>query len=152
MAKTKNYIFILWGQRFEEAVAALFVTELRQAGLLVKVVGLDFQHLSGAHGLSLLPDWTLSEALPHAAKAICVIIPCPPSDLFSFTNDPRLPEFFQQARSNQAYFIIKAATDPNATGTDLFPPDRVWFYPEGEGLLEFVHQLAAKLTRPGKPH
>jgi hypothetical protein len=145
MPKTRDYIFVLWGQRFEEAVAALFVTELRQAGLLVKVVGLDFQHLSGAHGLSLLPDWTLSEALPHAAKAICVVIPCPASDLVPFTSDPRLPEFFQQASANQAYFIIKAAPDQNSTGLNLFPPDQVWFYPEGEGLLEFVRQVGDRL-------
>ena len=40
MTISDSHIFVLWGNGFDEAMTAIFVTELRRAGLRVKVVGL----------------------------------------------------------------------------------------------------------------
>ncbi len=64
MPRTQDYVFVLWGDRFEEVAATIFVAELRQAGLRVKVVSLTRRRVNGGHGLALLPDLTLEEALP----------------------------------------------------------------------------------------
>ncbi len=67
--------FVLWADRFDETLAALFVAELRKAGLRVKLVSLVGQPSSGAYGLTLVPDLTLEQALPMAHQASCVVIP-----------------------------------------------------------------------------
>ena len=67
MSKTTSTIFVLWGHHFDEAVTAIFVTELRTAGVRVKVVGLEARTSAGAHGLSLVPDLALGQ-LPRLAQ------------------------------------------------------------------------------------
>ena len=69
MRKLNDYVLVLWAERFDEAAATIFVTVLREAGLRVKVVGLTPPPVSGAHGLALVPDLSLDQALPLAALA-----------------------------------------------------------------------------------
>ena len=69
MTKPVQYVFVLWGKGFYEASATIFVTELRRAGLRVKVVGLTQRRTSGAFGLALVPDVTLDQILLAASHA-----------------------------------------------------------------------------------
>jgi hypothetical protein len=154
MSKLNDYVCVLWGDRFEEAATAIFVTELRKTGLQVKLVGLNSRQLSGANGLKLLPDLTLGQALSRAAQAICVIIPCALTDFKLLKHDPRLGEFITQAQVNQARFIIKQSNEIEAADLDFLPRENVSTYPESEELLGFVRELAASLiavsdSRPG---
>lgn len=98
--------FVLWADRFDEALAALFVAELRKAGLRVKLVSLASQPSSGAYGLTLVPDLTLEQALPLVGQASCVVIPCGAAGLKRLKNDPRLQEFLVQAHNADAAFIV----------------------------------------------
>lgn len=106
MPTCKHYIFVLWGHNFDEQMATIFVTELRRAGWLVKVVGLTPGTLSGVHGLALLPDLTLGQALPLASRAVCIIIPTTSLDFDYLHTDPRLHNFIQQATVHGAQFVI----------------------------------------------
>jgi hypothetical protein len=54
-----DLILLLWSDRFDEAATAIFATELRQAGLAVKVVGLAGHQAAGSSGLVLGADLTL---------------------------------------------------------------------------------------------
>lgn len=145
MSKPNDYVCVLWGDRFEEATTAIFVTELRKTGLLVKLVGLNSRQLSGANGLKLLPDLTLGQALARAAQAICIIIPCALTDFKLLKHDPRLCEFISQAQINQARFVIKRSNEVEAADLGFFPKENVSTYPEGEDLLGFVRGLAESL-------
>lgn len=98
--------FVLWADRFDETLAALFVAELRKAGLRVKLVSLAGQPSSGAYGLTLVPDLTLEQALPMAPQASCVVIPCGDAGLKRLKNDPRLQAFLVQTHEAGATFII----------------------------------------------
>lgn len=85
-----SYIFVLWGEQFDEVLAVLAITTLRAAGQRVKVVGLHGPCAKGAHGLGLLADLTLDQALPLVAQASGVVIPCTMSDLARAERDPRV--------------------------------------------------------------
>jgi len=147
MPKSEDYVFVLWANEFEEATATIFVTELRRAGLRVKVVGLTQRRSNGIYGLALVPDLTLDETSPLALNAICVVIPCKSPRVKQLRNDPRLREFFYQAHSNRAKFVIGQLNETGIANLRLFPvsTDNVIVYPE-EDLVEFVRKLAGSLS------
>ncbi len=149
MSRLNDYIFVLWANKFEEATAAIFVTELRKAGLRVKVVGLTGRQTGGAYGLALSPDFTLEQALPLAANTSCLIIPCPLQIAKRLKNDPRLPDFIGQVRSNKAQFVIGQlnGADPLDLGLFSLSPDELTVYPASDDLLEFARQMASSLSR-----
>ncbi len=142
--KLRQPILVLWGDGGEETVATIFVAELRAAGRLVKLVGLGGKRLVGVHGLALIPDMTLGQALAHASKAAYVIIPFTGAGLQRFATDPRLQQLCELARSNGAQFIHSndaAARAALRTIIDTDPSCDLLTYPQGEALFEFVHGL-----------
>jgi len=119
-----SYCVVLWGSSFEEMVAVIFVTALRQAGLPVQLIGLIGPHAAGVHGLALSPDMTLSEALPLARQTMCILIPCDPTTVCRIENDPRICTFFAEAAMNDALFIVSdsAAMAVTSLHTLAIPP------------------------------
>ena len=101
MARSLPTIFVLWGEHFDEAAAVIFITTLREAGLRVKIVGLSGSCVKGAHGLGLLADLTLDEALTLADQAICVVIPCTTQNFQRVKGDPRVGEFLERVRGRK---------------------------------------------------
>jgi putative intracellular protease/amidase len=143
MSKRNSYVFVLWGQDFNEVAATIFITEFRKAGLRVKVVALTPRRLSGAHGLSLGTDMTLEQALRVADRAICVVLPGASSRIAQLANDPRLSEFFNLARSNGAQFITGQMD--NHDMAELMGGPNVAVYPSRDGMLEFAEEVAGGL-------
>ena len=47
MSQFGDYIFVLWGNGFDETTATIFITELRRVGLPVKLVGLSQRRSAG---------------------------------------------------------------------------------------------------------
>jgi len=149
MANYKDYIFVLWGDGFDEVAATIFITEFRKAGLRVKVVALTPRRLSGAHGLALGTDMFLEQARRVAHKALCVVLPGSTSRLAQLANDPRLSEFFNLARDNKARFIVGQVD--NGDMADLLggADADVASYPPKEELLEFAREVAGSLAGVG---
>ena len=145
MPHAKAYVFVLWAHQFEEATATIFVSELRRAGLRVKVVGLTQRRSAGVCGLALLPDLTLEQALPLASHTLCLVIPCTSPAAKRLKNDPRLADFFGQAHANQAKFVIGPLDEVDL---NLFPPaiDKITIYPGSEDLIEVARGLARSLS------
>jgi hypothetical protein len=141
------HIFILWGDRFEEAAAVTFATEFRKAGLSVKVVGLHGPRSSGRHGLVLSSDMTLGDALALANKAVCIVIPCSATALRQIENDPRVVDFFRQAQTNQARFVVsdQKVVEKSNLKTLICDQDEVVCYSESGDLAEFVSKIAISL-------
>lgn len=137
MPKGGRYIFVLWGDYFDEAAAAIFVTELRQAGLRVKVVGLTQRPSSGAHGLVLTPDLSLAQALPLAKQALGLIIPCPLKVAQQLWHDPRLADFIAQIRA-QGVRLVSGPGEEAAGELAEAIDEAVLVYPEHEDLVRFV--------------
>ncbi len=145
-ARCHQYVFVLWGDKFEEATAAIFTTILRKAGLRVSLVGLGGQRAAGVHGLALCSDLTLDQALLLANKAICVGVPC--RSLYRLRNDPRISNLFHQAHKNNAKFIIGQVDESDVTYQDLFPASatEIATYPDdAEDLVRFACEIARSL-------
>lgn len=151
-----QYIFVLWGSNFNEAVAAIFVTELRQAGLRVKVVGLDGELPVGSYGLALAPDMPLSQALPLANRTICVIAPCDAQQWRRIQHDPRLTDFVAQVQQRGGWLITEPVQQDYTITWTVHPPtldvyaagaaDVINHTPPTQ-LTSFVRQLAGSLGR-----
>ena len=150
MFEPKDYIFILWGHQFEALAAAVFVTELREIGLRVKLVSFDRTRIRGTHGLTLHPDLTLEQALFLANKAIAVIIPSGSLGTKQLENDPRLAGFFHQAHQSGAQFVIGQQLNVSyLVDLNLLPPEKnnIITYPDdNEDLVGFARQLAISLS------
>lgn len=112
MTDAQPVVLTLWGQGFDEIVAATFVGELRRLGVRVKTVGLNMQQTMGRHGLALLPDLTLDQALSLVQQASCVIIPGTTAHLQRFGYDPRLAELLQRAAAANTLFVISQSPPP----------------------------------------
>ena len=105
-------VFVLWGEYFDEAATILFVTTLRSLGVRVKIVGLHGACVKGEHGVKLLADITLDEALEQAAQVVGVIVPSVTSEQPWWCNDPRLLRLVEILQQKKARWIITAHTPP----------------------------------------
>ncbi|MBV7326852.1 hypothetical protein KFU94_01045 [Chloroflexi bacterium TSY] len=144
--RTYPYIFVLWGDKFEEAPAALFTIKLREAGLRVSVVGLGGRCAEGIHGLTLYSDLTLDQALLRANKATCIIIPC--RSIHRLGNAPRIRDLIYQAHRSNAKFVIGQVDESNRTYQNFFPVStpEIAIYPDDiEEQVRFIDQIASLL-------
>ncbi|RIK41122.1 MAG: hypothetical protein DCC55_12925 [Chloroflexi bacterium] len=142
--KRVGHVLIIWGDNFDEAAAAVFATELRQAGLPVKVVGLVGRQAIGLYGLLLGADLTLGDALLVAHQAIGVILPCTAATVQRIDNDPRVYELLQQACANGAPLIIQHADALRESRLKHLPvlQENINIYGEQADLIAFARTLA----------
>lgn len=141
-------VFVLWADRFDETLAALFVAELRKAGLRVKLVSLAGQPSPGAYGVTLVPDLTLEQALPLARYATSVVIPCGASGFNRLQNDPRMQAFLVQTSQAGATFVVSQAGVVDLEGFGwpgaVVPP--VVVYADRAETMDAVRQVVGSLV------
>lgn len=87
---TRGCAYVLWGDGFDEVLAVTFVTALRKAGLRVKLVGLRLQPMTGAYGVTLLPEIALDEALTDREHLSGLVVPCDEGGWQRLQQEPRL--------------------------------------------------------------
>lgn len=149
MPKNRGCILVFWGKSFDEATAALFVTELRQAGLRVKVVGLNGRSPRGAHGLSIVPDWTVTQAQNCLESINLIVLPCDTNLWHRVANDPRVTQLIDTVQANGGELIVSEQSVPStkpviSVEQNLFAkcPAR---YPKIDRLLPFLQHLIQNL-------
>lgn len=143
----KPIIFVLWGEHFDELAAVAFVTLLREAGLLVKVVGLSRQVAGGAHGLRLLHDLTVEEATRLIDYVRILVIPCSHVGGQLLTNDPRIRQLVQQVCRRHALLCSTSiGLEVLATVYADFRNDcQATLIPPAAELMDFVDKLSQQL-------
>lgn len=154
MTPNQRCCFVLWGDQCDEVAAALFVTVLRAAGLRVWVVGISGKRIGGAHGLRLMADLALDEALQHTASVICVVIPCTATLLTYFLRDPRVRNLLDKLQQQRTPLFMATGNDRIGDTTGRMTPrldsiivaELLTLYPSGKSLLPFVEELAARLA------
>lgn len=148
MHKHQRYVFVLWGEGFDEAVAAVFITQLREAGLRVKVVGISQVQINGAHGLALVPDFMLERALSLVHMAICIIIPYSSPGIRSLGRDPRVPMLCNGVLSDGSLLITGPVTpeDLARLEIDISRIDQHRTYPSGQRLIPFAADIATDIN------
>jgi len=147
--KAQEYVFVLWGDRFEEKAVATFITEFRDLGLAAKVVGLAGQRATGKHGLVLAADLTLGEALELANQAICLVAPCSPALMKHIDNDPRVLSLFRHAHTNQARFVVREldTLEKSSLKKLAIPSEAVILYAERADVTALARELASLLLK-----
>lgn len=119
MTTSSHLILVLWGQGFDEIAASIFVAELRRLGKRVKLVGLNSQQIVGQHGVTLVPDLPLGQALRAAHRIQCIIVPAPFAALTQFSYDPRLAELLGLANNQHALMVMDASPPGSIHGGSL---------------------------------
>ncbi len=150
MAPKQRCCFVLWGEQCDETAAVLFVTTLRASGLRVWVVGVSGKRISGVHGLQLVTDLALDQALPLADQAACVVAPCPVETLVHFLRDPRLRSFLEGTTAREIPLLLAQSAYGKAkaqVALDLaLPADNLTHYPPGTALLPFIQTLGTTMA------
>jgi hypothetical protein len=107
LRQKNRLVFVLWGAAFDEAVATRFVSELRDAGIGVKIVGLAGRFALGRRRVAIGIDLTLEEALALSCEVDCLILPCEARVLQEAENDPRLVRLYQQVQRGGGFFVAR---------------------------------------------
>ena len=147
MSDTKKYVFVLWGDGFDEATATTFVTELREVGLPVKIVSLTAHQPKGKRGVALVSDLTLDQALPLAAHARCIIIPADARWENRYSQDPRFSDLCLQANGHQATFVVGKNHPSEKLFLNPQEYNNILIYPPKKEILAFAQGLAAQLLQ-----
>lgn len=146
MANYAPLVLVLWHDHFDEIAAAIFVGELRAVGQKVRLVGLGASKNRGKHGLRLVPDTTMSEALALQEEVGMVVMPCDVWSESIATHDPRLRELLFTLSHQHTRLIVSSTAF--TTLTQWLPPVAEPFlgaYPPLEELVPFVRGLAQSL-------
>lgn len=157
MTISRRFVLVLWGQGFDEIAASIFVAGLRRLGQRVKLTAFNYQQMAGQHGLTLMPDLPLDQALRAAPQIRCLIVPASLAALQQFSYDPRLAELLGLVTEKQ--FMLVANSPPTLhtdiqTGIQIaqqfqLEPAHIFTYPPTEELLTFIHTELAPCLREG---
>lgn len=82
-------VFILLAPGFEEGSAIYCLDRLREAGILVSLVGLSAGLISGAHGVTVRPDRTLGQT-STLTPPYMVLVPDGKKSVTALLADPRV--------------------------------------------------------------
>jgi putative intracellular protease/amidase len=136
----------LWAHGFDEVATALFTATLRQAGQRCKLVGLSRRPAPGAHGLVIVPDWSLDQALSMAPATRCILIPGAEGPVRAACTDPRVRTFLQRAYAQGAHCISSPGGLATLAELALTPsnPARMQSYPAA---VDELHRFALELAR-----
>lgn len=147
-SRLAHCVFVLWGDHFAEDVATIFATELRRAGLHVKIVGLRGLQASGIHGVVLATDLALGQALPLTKKTTALVIPCNVTILQRAEDDPRLRDFFKQAIRDNVRLIVECPEVVERSSLQDLPisPSQLAYYSTATDLIEFARTTAVSLA------
>jgi hypothetical protein len=155
-------ILTIIAQGFDEADTISLISILRQAGLCIKSVGMTSGLVSGAYGVCLMPDLTLSD-LDSLAKTMAVgavVLPENKQCLSRLEADPRLHNFLRQvwAQGGQIVagvegmqFLKKISVgDPGLFGSNdggeplLLPRD------QGQSIGALARDLLQRMGQPSR--
>lgn len=140
--KRDGCAYVLWGKYFDDLLAAIFASALRQAGWRTRMIGLQGATHTGRHGNTLVADTSLGKVLRSSEAAVCVVAPCAPEQLDT-QRDSRLGEFLERANRDQAVFVAK----PHIAGerNRHWPPASYTVSSSPDEVLPLLHLLLEQL-------
>lgn len=146
MPTTRDRCFVLWADRFDEAVAAIFVTELRKAGLRTSLVRAAGQNDTGANGLTLVPDMGIDEGRAVADRATCVVIPCNSAAVQQLRIDPRVDEFLGVALAPDVMLVIGEEANELAVWNESSGSASRTLYSDQQSVPRLARRIAHQLA------
>ena len=140
--KNNGCAYVLWGEYFDDVLATVFASALRQAGWRTRLIGLQGVTHTGCYGNTLVADISLSTALRSTQPIVCIVAPCAPEQLDTET-DIRLVDLLQRADCEQAVFVAK----PHLVGdrNRRWPPAGHVISENPDEVLPLLHLLIEQL-------
>lgn len=138
---------VLWGPRFDEVTATVFVSTLRRRGLRAYLIGIDGPSAIGEHGIIITADRTLSQTYAFFAHVQCIVVPCGTSQYQRAENDPRIVKWLADAVASRKYIVFRdvAVVHESSLSGIAESTERILFYAEHMDLTGFAEGLAARL-------
>lgn len=148
-AKVAGCILVLWGEYFDEVAATIFTVTLRQAGLCVKVVGVNGLLAAGRNGLTLHADLALSEVVTWLQDTFCLVLPCGQAAVKRMENDPRIHDLVASAAQNGAKFVVQDQCVVKSSTLDLRMVSKqdIVTYARVENLITLAKEVANALLQ-----
>jgi hypothetical protein len=150
MSKTGHaQIILLLADGFDEAAVSIILTNLRQAGLAVNLVGLRSRRVSGAHGMIVVPNTSLDRVLEISSPILALILPGGASHLTRLRVDPRVSTLLQRSIMEETILVgledqvtktIIEMTGNNGESINILEPE------PGIYLEDFARTLAQQLV------
>jgi putative intracellular protease/amidase len=103
-------VLMLIADGFSETEAVVILSTLRKAGIYAKSAGLTSGLISGAHGISIMPDFTLAdlERSMDPASISMVVLPVGERNLSNLEADPRVYRLLRQVMMQDGFIVTNA--------------------------------------------
>jgi hypothetical protein len=153
-------ILVVVATGFEEAETVALISILRQSGLCIKSVGMTSGLVSGAYGLCLMPDLTLTDIdrLAETMSVSAVILPENKRCLTRLEADPRLHNLLKWAIAQKSIIAVGpegvrflrtvAAGDIGRMRSSNGDEPLLLRREPGESIEALAHDLARRLEQP----
>lgn len=148
-----SYTLIFWGNCYDESATTIFASRLREAGLCVKIVGIEGMHARGQNGIVLQADLCLSEVNMLAKQAACIVWPCDINAFQPMENDPALHALYlnmTDAISRSSRSVTVVIHQGLTSLRDMFQSScrqaDVLIYPKEEALFAFTRAIAERVA------
>lgn len=108
-------VLMLIADGFSETEAVVILSALRKAGIYAKSAGLTSGLISGAHGILIMPDFTLAdlERSMDPTSISMIVLPVGERNLSSLEADPRVYRLLRQVITQDGLIVT------NACGKDV---------------------------------
>ena len=103
-------VLMLIADGFSETEAIVILSTLRKAGIYAKSAGLTSGLIGGAHGILVMPDFTLAdlERSMDPTSIIMVVLPVGERNLSSLETDPRVYRLLRQVIAQDGLIVTNA--------------------------------------------
>ena len=125
-------VLMLIADGFSETEAVVILSALRKAGIYAKSAGLTSGLISGAHGILIMPDFTLTdlERSMDLTSINMVVLPVGEQNLSSLEVDPRVHRILRQVIAQAGNVVT------NSRGAQLV----ITAIGQSEAMLQHVQQ------------
>ena len=107
----KNPVFILAAPGFEESQTIHHLSALREKGIPTSLIGLSCQGVHGRHGITINPDYALSD-LKSTQSGALVLIPGGRQCISRLTADPRVHDLINNTLANNGVLAATKSAEP----------------------------------------
>lgn len=103
-------VLVLIADGFSETEAVVILSALRKAGIYAKSAGLTSGLISGAHGILIMPDFTLAdlERSMESKSISMVVLPVGERNLSSLEADPRVHRILRQVIAQKGNVVTNS--------------------------------------------
>jgi len=116
----EGQMLLLLTEGFSEAQATLYISELREAGLPVKTVGLTRRPVRSEHGVEIVPDLSVDQVIRTPPRVRLLILPRGESGMSIWRADPRMRGLLELVQE-QGGWLVATEEMVEALGSMLSP-------------------------------